>query len=139
MNKAYVIENGKVTNVILVDDQTNLAAFNAVAFPENFPELQIGYTYVNGVVKDQEGKVVEPPSPMDQLLIDTQKANAEIQVKLKKVNSIGFLEWEDLGAEKQAAVRAYKQALQDLPNQPGFPNDIAWPEDPLAVNAVPTT
>lgn len=130
MKTAYVIENGTITNAIVVDDDTDLAAFNAVVFPETYPDLQIGYTYVNGVVKDQNGNVIEPIS---QALLDTQRANAEIQARLKKVNSIGFLEWEDLGAEKQAAVRAYKQALLDLPNQPGFPNDISWPADPLTI------
>lgn len=132
MKTAYVIENGKIVNTIVVDEDTDLAAFNAVVFPETYPGLQIGYSYVNGVVKDQNGNVIEPIS---QVLLDTQRANAEIQARLKKVNSIGFLEWEDLGAEKQAAIRAYKQALLDLPNQPGFPSSISWPVDPLAVVA----
>jgi hypothetical protein len=135
MKTGYVIENGVITNVIVVDDNTDLSAFNAVVFPETYPELQIGYTYIDGIVRDREGTVIEP---VEQLLLDMKKANDEIQSRLKKINSIGFLEWEDLGAEKQAQIRAYKQALLDLPNQPGFPYNIAWPEDPLAVRpAVP--
>ena len=130
MKTGYVIENGAITNVIVVNDDTDLSAFNAVVFHDTYPELQIGYTYVGGVVKDQQGNVIEP---IDQALLDIKAANDEIQAKLKKVNSIGFLEWEDLGEEKQAAVRAYKQSLLDLPNQSGFPNSIQWPEDPLAV------
>lgn len=133
MKTGYVIENGTITNVIIVNNDTDLSAFNAVVFPETYPKLQIGYTYVGGVVKDQQGNVIEP---IDQTLLDIKKANDEIQAKLKKVNSIGFLEWEDLGAEKQTAVRAYKQALLDLPNQPGFPYNIQWPEDPLEVKPV---
>lgn len=136
MKTGYVIENGVITNVIVVNDNTDLSAFNAVVFPETYPELQIGYTYVDGIVRDREGTIIEP---IDQLLLDMKKANDEIQAKLKKVNSIGFLEWEDLGAEKQAQVRAYKQALLDLANQPGFPYDIVWPTDPLEVKpSIPT-
>lgn len=132
MKTAYVIENGRIINTILVNDDTNLELFNATIFPDTYPELQIGYSYVDGVVRTKTGQIIQP---IDQALLDIQNANAEIQNKLKKVNSIGFLEWEDLGAEKQAAVRAYKQALMDLPNQPGFPNDIQWPRDPLAQRA----
>ena len=30
----------------------------------------------------------------------------------------------------QAAWAAYRQALRDLPQQAGFPRDVAWPEKP---------
>lgn len=133
MKRGYVIENGTITNVIVVNDDTDLLAFNAVTFPETYPELQIGYTYIDGVVRDQQGNIIEP---IDQILLDIKRANEEIQNRLKKVNSIGFLEWEDLGADKQAAVRAYKQALVNLPNQPGFPYNIQWPDDPLLPKVV---
>lgn len=133
MKRGYVIENGTITNVIVVNDDTDLSAFNAVTFPETYPELQIGYTYIDGVVRDQQGNIIEP---IDQILLDIKRANEEIQNRLKKVNSIGFLEWEDLGADKQAAVRAYKQALVNLPNRPGFPYNIQWPDDPLLPKVV---
>lgn len=138
MKTAYVIENGIIVNAIVVDDNTNLEQFGAVALDE-YPTAQIGYTYNNGVLRDQEGNTIaptEPPKPVDPALLAIQQANEQIQKLLKKVNSIGFLEWEDLGPEKQAAVRAYKQALLDLPNQSGFPDNIQWPEDPLAVKVI---
>lgn len=130
MRTGFVVENGVITNIIVIDDNTDLAAFNAVELPETYAGLgvDIGCTYIDGVVKDKNGNVIEPIS---QLELDTRKANNQIQAKLKQINSIGFLEWEDLGAEKQALVRAYKQALLDLPNQPEFPNNIQWPSNPL--------
>ena len=30
----------------------------------------------------------------------------------------------------QAAWAAYRQALRDIPQQAGFPRDVAWPEKP---------
>jgi hypothetical protein len=134
MKTAYVIENSIITNAILVDNDINPQQFGAILL-ENYPDAKIGYTYFNGVLRDQDGNEVtptQPPEPVDPALVAIQEANAEIQQKLKRVNSIGFLEWEDLGTEKQTAVRAYKQALLDLPNQPDFPNNIQWPQDPLA-------
>ncbi len=33
----------------------------------------------------------------------------------------------------RAEVREYRQALRDLPQQPGFPNAVIWPEKPAAL------
>ena len=35
------------------------------------------------------------------------------------------------------AYRTYRQALRDIPEQPGFPRDVTWPELPAAVKAAP--
>jgi len=36
----------------------------------------------------------------------------------------------DASVADQAAWRDYRQALRDLPDQPGFPHEIDWPETP---------
>lgn len=41
------------------------------------------------------------------------------------------LRWADLTEAKQAEWAAYRQALLDVPQQTGFPNDISWPEEPV--------
>lgn len=38
--------------------------------------------------------------------------------------------WASYTPEEQVAVAAYRQALRDLPDQPGFPRDVTWPEFP---------
>jgi predicted amidohydrolase YtcJ len=124
MKTAYVIENGVVTNVIVVDDDTDLSLFNAVIVPENQP-IDIGYGYNNGVVTDLSGAVV-PAIDMNTIL--AERANAEIQRRIKEeVNKIGIFEWQDMTPEKQQAWTEYRRALLDLPNQPGWPANIAWP------------
>ena len=35
-----------------------------------------------------------------------------------------------LSADDKAAWATYRQALRDVPQQPGFPETIAWPETP---------
>ena len=35
-----------------------------------------------------------------------------------------------LTTAKKNAWKAYRQALRDIPSQPGFPNDIQWPSIP---------
>lgn len=38
--------------------------------------------------------------------------------------------WAGYTPEEQVAVAAYRQALRDLPDQPGFPRDVTWPDAP---------
>lgn len=45
------------------------------------------------------------------------------------------LRWAALGAEQQQALAVYRQALLDVPAQPGFPHEIAWPSPPESVTA----
>lgn len=40
------------------------------------------------------------------------------------------LRWASLSAEQQAEAATYRQALLDVPQQPGFPLDIVWPTVP---------
>ena len=40
------------------------------------------------------------------------------------------LRWVELSADKQAAWGVYRQALLDVPQQAGFPNDVTWPTKP---------
>lgn len=35
-----------------------------------------------------------------------------------------------IGPDDLSAVKAYRQALRDIPQQEGFPIDVAWPESP---------
>ena len=47
-----------------------------------------------------------------------------------EVDSYNPIRWESLAPETQAAVRAYRQALLDVPLQAGFPWDVQWPTKP---------
>jgi len=40
------------------------------------------------------------------------------------------LRWGSLSAEQQNAWGVYRQALLDVPQQSGFPNDVVWPVSP---------
>ena len=51
---------------------------------------------------------------------------------LEEVDAVAgnALRWAVLDAETQAAWATYRQALLDVPQQSGFPNDITWPTEP---------
>lgn len=39
--------------------------------------------------------------------------------------------WQDMTDDQKLGMKAYRQALLDVPNQPGFPWSIEWPVKPL--------
>jgi hypothetical protein len=40
------------------------------------------------------------------------------------------LRWAEIATEQQEAWAAYRRALLDVPQQPGFPHQVVWPEHP---------
>tara|TARA_R110000764_G_scaffold238470_1_gene335667 strand:+ start:466 stop:888 length:423 start_codon:yes stop_codon:yes gene_type:complete len=52
--------------------------------------------------------------------------------RLAEVDAVAgnALRWADLTSDKQAEWAVYRQALLDVPQQDGFPNDITWPTEP---------
>jgi hypothetical protein len=51
---------------------------------------------------------------------------------LSEVDAIAgnALRWDPLDADTKAAWGVYRQALLDVPQQTGFPNDVVWPTKP---------
>jgi len=39
--------------------------------------------------------------------------------------------WQDMTEEQKLGMKAYRQALLDVPSQPGFPWSVEWPANPL--------
>lgn len=42
--------------------------------------------------------------------------------------------YASLTAQQQAELQAYRQALLDVPQQPGFPGSVDWPQQPTWFN-----
>lgn len=67
-------------------------------------------------------------------LTDEQLANSLRQKRDRHlkviVDSINYMRWSSMSQEEQTAWSAYRQALLDIPQQPGFPHDITWPQPP---------
>ena len=73
--------------------------------------------------------------PPTQEELDAAKATqvrAERDQRLLTADAIAgnALRWAALDAATQAAWAAYRQALLDVPQQAGFPNDVTWPVKP---------
>jgi len=75
--------------------------------------------------------------PPSQAELDAQaaaKIRAQRDSLLLTVDAIAgnALRWASLSAEQQAEWAAYRQALLDVPQQAGFPDNITWPQEPTA-------
>ena len=75
---------------------------------------------------------VEAYVPPTQVELDAALA-AEVRAdrdgRLAEVDAVAgnALRWAALDADTQAAWALYRQALLDVPQQAGFPNDVLWP------------
>ena len=73
-----------------------------------------------------------PYVPPTQAMLDALQAasvRAERNTRLEEVDAVAgnALRWADLDVDAQEAFSAYRQALLDVPQQSGFPNEINWP------------
>ena len=75
-----------------------------------------------------------PPTQEELDAAKAQAVRADRDQRLLVVDTIAgnALRWAALDADTQAAWAAYRQALLDVPQQAGFPNDVTWPEEPAA-------
>lgn len=99
------------------------------AYPEGTKQVPVmpgaGYVY--------DGNAWQPPT---QQWIDEQ---AEMVVRSERAYRLARevdvvarnpLRWGSLSAEKQAEWAAYRTALLEITNQPGFPHQVLWPTKP---------
>ncbi len=63
---------------------------------------------------------------------EADEVRAQRDALLLEVDAIAgnVLRWAELDAPTQALWATYRQALLDVPQQSGFPNDITWPTEP---------
>lgn len=94
------------------------------------PEL-----YREKAINDESGNkiattVEEIPQPTE----EEKRAKKEAEVRAKRdylISQTDYLLQPDypISAEDLEKVKAYRQALRDVPEQEGFPFDVVWPEE----------
>ena len=83
------------------------------------------------------GKVspYDGPSPEDQAAasIRTQRDGLLSELDIIVSNPLRYAKFSE---EEKSQLAAYRQALLDVPQQEGFPNEIEWPVNPLGATNV---
>ena len=74
--------------------------------------------------------VAPTQAELDAALADEVRSDRD--GRLAEVDAIAgnALRWADLTSAEQAEWSTYRQALLDVPQQDGFPNNITWPTKP---------
>lgn len=86
----------------------------------------IGWTW-----DTNENKWIEPPAaPVDINFLATRIRRRRDKLLQRYVDCYNPLRWAALSPEQQTQIADYRQALLDLPEQPGFPQNIQWPLPP---------
>ena len=103
--------------------------------PTSAPDPSGPYKKValNGAEQNSDGNWVEAWVEQDmtdeeKAAYDQQKADAERRTRDGLLASTDYLALVD--ATLTDAMRTYRQALRDVPQQEGFPNTITWPTKP---------
>lgn len=89
-----------------------------------------GYRAIASAVDAVAGETVVADLP-DWLVSEIASAEARAQ----RDAALRSCDWTQVGdapltAEQRTAWSTYRQALRDLPAQPGFPQSIEWPKPP---------
>ena len=102
--------------------------------PENLEDEALGYLpFIDLTVEDgiitavAQGPIPEPAPP------DPENVAAEVRARRNEL--LTATDWTQLAdsqldEEAQAGMRAYRQALRDIPQQEGFPFNVEWPALP---------
>jgi hypothetical protein len=111
-------------------------------------QLQDGESYIDGAIDDSayyienESPIAIPPKPSQYSVFDfTTKQWVENEtmaisdVLIKRQRLLYASDWTQipnnpLTAEQQSAWATYRQALRDIPEQPGYPLNVVWPTPP---------
>jgi hypothetical protein len=67
----------------------------------------------------------EPPTP-EELAAQARAQRDRLLAETDKYMTIDY----PISDAGRTALKAYRQALRDVPMQPGFPEDVIWPEKP---------
>lgn len=148
----YNKENGEMVNLAFTESEWGANAFiseknNAVEIPEAL-YLQLKNNRQRAYLKNDEIVVIpKPPFQYAKWNVDTKQWELDIEYQyqseselvrekrnklLLEVDEIVLnpIRWAELSPEKQAEWTQYRIDLLDVPQQNGFPLNVAWPTKP---------
>lgn len=111
-----IIKNGKVANMVVAAPE--YAAEQGWVEAPN--EVDIGWDYSQGQF-------------VNNFQVDTEQL--AVEARIERNRRIAETDWMvvkhlELNENVPGKWEVYRQALRDVPQQPGFPNEITWPTKP---------
>lgn len=101
--------------------------------PEQHAALLQGQSEGKAITADENGYPIlqDPPQPTPEQLADTARAERDRLIESVRWRIERHSDELALGREPTEPLEPllqYTQALRDIPQQAGFPNDIIWPD-----------
>ncbi|WP_024972591.1 phage tail assembly chaperone [Ralstonia pickettii] len=91
--------------------------------------------HVDGQPTDEEvAALVEQHGEAARLNVLGQRAREERDRRLMAADAMFYKAMDSGDPSKAQQVGQYRQALREVPDQPGFPADFAWPDIPEALS-----
>jgi hypothetical protein len=100
---------------------------------------EIRYKYVMAMPKLIDGEWTESYDKVErsaeELSLANESLSAQVRIDRDKLlkhsdNRIRSDVWDKYTDQEKAEWADYRQALKDIPDQPGFPTDVEWPLEP---------
>jgi hypothetical protein len=125
----YLIKKGG--NVIPHTDLEAMKELDGVSTPD-MTVTEAEWEVAEGLARIIDGKIFLGKTGAE------KRAEKEAEVKalrdrvlLETVDRLNGARWEAMDEGEKAAWREYRQALLDIPGQPGYPFDVEWPVMPV--------
>jgi hypothetical protein len=101
--------------------------------PEQLSSAFLAHWDIDGVPEPSLSELMHAVAPhvdTAKAIVRARKVRWERSARLDASDRLLTRAVESEDAAKVAALKAYRQALRDVPQQKGFPFDIEWPEAP---------
>lgn len=122
-NARYVTKDGTLVDVEVLTDEHGWIPFTCNMVVDQLSEIE---REVKDLLESGEYDIAPYEADLEK---ETVLVRAERNKRLSEADKLIFIA-EDNG-EDTTSLRAYRQALRDIPQQDGFPLDVEWPEIPL--------
>lgn len=121
-----IISDGVVQNKVLADAAEELSSFSQVVEISDDSLVSIGWGFSNGTF------TAPPPAPLDPVAaaVSIRSERNSLLTTFVDPFVMNTLRWSDLSEADRQEVAAYRRALLDITDQPGFPLEVAWPSLP---------
>lgn len=98
------------------------------------PDIETALSAVTMPYTEANYALAQQEAYQGQITVEDVPETAD-EIRAKRDKLLGATDWamlpdSPLDEPSQAAMKAYRQALRDVPQQEGFPNSISWPDMP---------
>lgn len=124
------IRNPKTNHRGTVDCEIEHPELGWISFTADPDDVEPFGREVYKEVQKMEVAPYEPPPP-------PPLEEREAEVRRKRDLLLVKTDWtqlQDVPESTAAAYSVYRQALRDVPQQEGFPDDVIWPTKPSSIN-----